>query len=60
MLVIGLVSTKAEQKEIRFIAHIWMVRQRIRFLAEQSTTNQCHLKHTTVQQHIDEIKIEKK
>jgi hypothetical protein len=35
MLIVGLVSTKEEQCEIRSIAQVWIVRERVRFLASQ-------------------------
>lgn len=36
MLIIGLISSREEQKEIHFIAHIWILRQRIHYLAQQA------------------------
>jgi hypothetical protein len=35
MLIIGLVSTREEQWEIRSIAQVWIVRERVRYLANQ-------------------------
>ena len=40
MLIVGLVSTKEEQREIRFIAQVCMVRERIRHLATQHKNNE--------------------
>ena len=35
MLIVGLVSTREEQCEIRSIAQVWIVRERVRFLTSQ-------------------------
>ena len=35
MLIVGLVSSKEEQRELRFIAQMWIVRERIRIIANQ-------------------------
>jgi len=40
MLIVGLVSTKEEQREIRFIAQVCMIRERIRYLATQQKNNE--------------------
>ena len=50
MLVVGLVSSEEEQSEIRLIAQIWMVRQRVRYLANKSSNEPCQPQHKTVQE----------
>ncbi len=35
MLIVGLVSSQEEQNEIRYIAQMYMVGERIRYLARQ-------------------------
>jgi len=52
MLIVGLVSTKAEQNEIRLIAHVWMVSQRSRYLATKTEQHACKKEHETVQQQL--------
>ena len=49
MLIVGLVSTKAEQNEIRLIAHVWMVSQRSRYLATKTDQHACTKQPKTVQ-----------
>jgi len=51
MLIVGLISTKAEQKEIYLIAHVWMVGQRSQHLAKQVEKTSCS-KHSSVQQQL--------
>ena len=53
MLIVGLVSTKEEQSEIRLIAQIWMVRQRIRDIATESEEHPCHPKNHTIQRRLE-------
>ena len=50
MLIVGLVSTKEEQSEIRLVAQIWMLRQRIRDLTNQTEGNPCQSDNHTIQQ----------
>jgi hypothetical protein len=35
MLVVGTVSSTEEQREVRFIAEMWLIGERIRYLARQ-------------------------
>ena len=35
MLIIGLVSSEEEQREIRFVAELFIIGERIRYLARQ-------------------------
>ena len=39
MLIVGLVSTKEEQSEIRLVAQIWILRQRIHDITNQTEGN---------------------
>jgi len=38
MLVVGTVSSAEEQREVRFIAEIWLIGERVRYLARQQNT----------------------
>ena len=39
MLVVGTVSSSEEQREVRFIAEIFLIGERIRYLARQQKNN---------------------
>jgi hypothetical protein len=38
MLVVGTVSSAEEQREVRVIAEIWLIGERVRYLARQQNT----------------------
>ena len=40
MLIVGLVSTREEQHELRFIAQMCIIGERIRFIARQQNSNE--------------------
>ena len=40
MLIVGLVSTKEEQHELRFVAEMVVIGERIRYLARQQRNNE--------------------
>ena len=40
MLVVGIVSSTEEQREVQFIAEIAIIGERIRYLARQQKTNE--------------------
>jgi hypothetical protein len=38
MLVVGTVSSAEEQREVRIVAEIWLIGERIRYIARQQNT----------------------